>query len=235
MNEHYLASRVRLLSEPIIAYRDLVLRDLLPAFGDIDERARKMRTEHFNWAIRQPAGEYEIDMADIAETAQQLSYDWWNTMTCLRQSMLNLWAAGLFHLAGQQRAVLSRDGIFRGATCDTKIAAVKTWYQEKLYINFEALPSWPQINQMRLVANTVKHGEGGSADELRSIRPELCFEPFPAEYYEHLGIDTNARIAGAGSAAPLAGDDFFVTEKILREYAEATLQFFSEVAAALER
>jgi hypothetical protein len=35
------------------------------------------------------------------------------------------------------------------------------WYREQLNIDFEALPSWEVINEMRLVANTVKHGEGG--------------------------------------------------------------------------
>ena len=44
------------------------------------------------------SGEYEIDMADVAEDAQQRSYDWWQMMTSLRQTMLNLTAAGLFHL-----------------------------------------------------------------------------------------------------------------------------------------
>ena len=135
------------------------MRDVLPAFGDIDARAEQVGSDYYNRIGAQPAGEYEIDMGDVADAALQHSYDWWDMMTSLRQTMLNLMAAGLFHLVEQQLAALSRDGLFRGeVVSDTNIFAVKKWYWAQLNIDFEALPSWEVINEMRLVANTVKHG-----------------------------------------------------------------------------
>lgn len=112
MKESYLASQVRRLSAPVIAFREYAIRDVIPAFGDIDARANQVANDYYNCIGSQPAGENEIDMGDVAEDAQQHSYDWWEMMTSLRQTMLNLMAAGLFHLVEQQLANLSRDRLF---------------------------------------------------------------------------------------------------------------------------
>ena len=181
----YLEQRVRLLAGPITVFREYVFRDVLPAFNNIDARANEIGNEYYNRIARSPAGEYEIDMADVAETANQESYDWWEMMTSLRQSMLNLLSAGLFHLVEQQLSLLSRDGMFRGLhAADTKLDAVKTWYQVELGIAFEALASWSVIDEMRLVANTVKHGEGSSAANLRKLNPALFVDPGLTVYNE---------------------------------------------------
>ena len=235
MNGIYLASQVRRLSGPVIAFREYVLRDVLPAFGDIDARAEQVANDYYNRIGAQPADEYEIDMADVAEAADQHSYDWWEMMTSLRQTMLNLMAAGLFHLVEQQLAALSGDGLFGESVRDTNIFVVKTWYREQLNIDFEALPSWKVINEMRLVANTVKHGEGGSARDLRAVHPELFSNPTYTALYEDAGVNLEERVRGTTLSAPLSGDDFFVTEEILQGYAERAEAFFSETAAELLR
>lgn len=235
MNGSYLASQVRRLSRPIIAFREYVLRDVLPAFGDIDARAEQVANDYYNRIGAQPAGEYEIDMADVAEAADQHSYDWCEMMSSLRQTMLNLMAAGLFHLVEQQLATLSRDGLFEESVKDTNIFAVKTWYREQLNVDFEALPSWDVINEMRLVANTVKHGEGGSARDLRAVNPELFTNPAYTALYEHAEESLEERVMRATLSAPLSGDDFFVTEEILQGYAERAEAFFGEIAAELLR
>jgi hypothetical protein len=93
---------------PMIAFREYVFRDVLPAFGNLDKRAEEVANEYFNRIGSQPAEEHcDIDMADVAEAAHNRSLSWYGMMTSLRQSMLNLLAAGLFHLAEQQLAVSS--------------------------------------------------------------------------------------------------------------------------------
>jgi len=112
---------------------------------------------------------------------------------------------------------------------------VKTWYWEQLNIDFETLPSWEVINEIRLVANTVKHGEGGSARDLRAVHSELFTNPTYTGFYEDAGVSFGERVLGATLSAPLSGDDFFVTEEILQGYAESAEAFFSETAAELLR
>lgn len=235
MNGSYLASRVRHLSGPIIAFREYLFRDVLPAFADLNARAEQVGHDYYNRIGAQPAGEYEIDMADVAEDAQQHSYDWWEMMTSLRQTMLNLTAAGLFHLVEQQLATLSRDGLFEEPVRDTKLGVVQTWYRDQLGINVAALPSWGTIDEMRLVANTVKHGEGGSAENLRTLRPELFADPMYAEFLRQEGLGLDERVSRERLTAPLSGEDFFVTEEILCGYAERAEAFFGEIAAELVR
>lgn len=230
MNGSYLASRIRHLAGPLIAFQEYAFRDVLPAFGNIDARAEQVANEYYNRIGSQPAGEYEnIDMADVAEAAQSDSYDWWEMMTSLRQTMLNLMAAGLFHLVEQQLATLSRDGLFDGAVKDTKLSIVAKWYRDQLGVNLEAMPSWNTIDEMRLVANTVKHGEGGSARDLRAVNPALFTDPVYAEFLRRGGVDPDDRMP-APVAAPLSGEDCFITEQVLRGYAEGAETFFREVA-----
>jgi hypothetical protein len=48
-----------------------------------------------------------------------------------------------------------------------------------------------------------------------------------------LGLDE--RVSRERLTAPLSGEDFFVTEEILRGYAERAEAFFGEIAAELAR
>src|ERR1039457_504768 len=192
---NYLASRVRRLSGPIIAFREYFFQDVLPAFADLNARAEQVAHDYYNRIGAQPAGEYEIDMADVAEDAQQQSYDWWEMMTSLRQTMLNLTAAGLFHLIEQQLATLSRDGLFEESVRDTKLGVVQMWYRDQFGIDVAAMPSWGTINEMRLVANTVKYGEGGSSESLRALRPELFTDPTYAEFLRQEGLGLDERVS----------------------------------------
>jgi hypothetical protein len=235
MNGSYLASRVRRLRGPIIAFREYAFRDVIPAFGDLDARAEQVANEYYNRIWSQPAGEYEIDMADVAEDARQHSHDWWEMMTSLRQTMLNLIAAGLFHLVEQQLATLTRDGLFDGPVRDTKLSIVAEWYKEHLGTTLAEMPSWNTIDEMRLVANTVKHGEGSSAHHLRAVNPALFNDPAYAELLRSEGLDMDERLTRDSLAAPLSGEDFFVTEEVLHGYAVRAAAFFDEIAADLFR
>jgi hypothetical protein len=193
-------------------------------------RAGQLASGYYNRIASQPAGEYEdVDMAAVAEAAESHSYQWWNMMTSLRQTMLNLIAVGLFHLVEQQLATLSHDGLFNEPVKNTKVLVVADWFQTELGVNLKTMPSWNIINEMRLVGNTVKHGEGGSARDLREANPALFTDPTHAEFLRSQGLDPN-EIAGHVIEAPLSGEDFFVTEDILRGYAENAVSFFFEIA-----
>src|ERR1700722_15655143 len=104
MNGNYIEMQVNSrIVGPIVAFREYIFRDVLPAFGNIDARANQVADDYFNRVGSLPANEYQsFDMSDVADAAQAHSLDWWEMMTSLRQTMLNLLAAGLFHLVEQQ-------------------------------------------------------------------------------------------------------------------------------------
>jgi hypothetical protein len=219
---------------PIIAFREYIFRDV-PAFGNLDLRAQQVADDYYNCAGSQPIGEYQdFDMADAAEAARDRSLSWYELMTSLRQTMRNLLAAGLFHLVEQQLATLCRDGLFRGYPVpETKLSNVAIWYQQHLRLEFASLPSWNLVEELRLVANAVKHGEGQATKKLEILRPEIFMNPDCADFYKDLAKSGLGRRVGRVSA-PLAGEDLFVSELLLRKYAEGAESFFHEIAAHLE-
>ena len=174
----YLQMRVNHLTGPITAFRECIFRDVLPAFSNIDERARQVADEYFHRIGSQPAGDYELDMSNIAEAVQDHSFDWWQMMNSLQQTMLNLLAAGLFHLLEQQLSALALDASFSERPLkETKLAAVRVWYVNVLHLDVAALPSWNVIDELRIVANAVKHAEGSGTAQVRKLRPELFKNP----------------------------------------------------------
>jgi hypothetical protein len=216
---------------PIMAFRKYIFTDVIPAFGNLDRRADKVADEYYNEIGSQPAwNDADIDMADVAEAAHQKSLSWYQMMTSLRQSMLNLLAAGLFHLTEQQLAMVCRDGGFTmPPPKDTQLAEVKKWYAAHIHLDLETLPSWTLVDELRLVANAVKHAEGAATRQLRERRPELFSNPDFVEIYKEFDEEGIDRTFGP-VAAPLSGEEFFVSEKLLNDYASAAESFFAEIA-----
>jgi len=116
---------------------------------------------------------------------------------------------------------------------DTKLEVVKTWYLDNLGIDLSSLPSWGIIDELRLVANSVKHAEGKSAMQLRELRPELFSNPDLAEIlaeWERYG----RRQEPGPLLAPLAGEDLFVSENHLKAYADGARSLFEEIIELCE-
>ncbi len=220
---------------PILAFREYIFSDVLPAFNNISERADKLGDEMYQRIGAQPAYDDSYDMADAAEAAQDYSLSWYEMMVSLRQTMRNLLATGLFHLAEQQIAKLTQDaGFMVPRPKNTNLIEVAKWFKEYMHLDLVMLQSWPLMDELRLVANTVKHAAGYSAEELFQVNRALFSNP---DYEE---IDEEFRQHGVEPtfgpvAAPMAGEDLFVSEKLLKIYVEGVLAFFKEIADYFER
>jgi hypothetical protein len=215
---------------PIIAFRDYIFRYVVPQFAKLDERAEQIGNDYYEEAVSQPAGEdFDGDLSGFAEDAHDHALGWYEMMRSLRQSMLNLLAAGLFHLIEQQLAELCCDAGFGiGPPRDTNLGVVAEWYQLNLRLDLHLLSSWTLIDELRLVANTTKHAEGKSSRDLRKLRPQLFCDPTFAKAFEGMGI--RDYFENRAISAPLAGEDLFVTEDLLKMYAECAELFFREIA-----
>lgn len=210
------------------AYGDCILRDLMPAFNGIERRARQAGDDEYRRLGTEPAGDdWDGDMGVLADAAEDHAIALYETLSAMRQSMLNLFAVGLFHLLKQQVADLCHDGAFMVPRLEGTqlIGEVSQWYLQHFQLDLRGIPSWAAIDQLRVVANVVKHAEGDSAARLRERRPELfCY---PALQEAQLGI---FNIAGH-VARPLAGDDLYVTPQALQEYIDAAISFVSAIEA----
>jgi hypothetical protein len=235
MTGGYLASQVRQRAiRPILAFREYIFRDVVPNFSNLDQRADQVGNEYYERAVSKPADEdFDGDLSGFAEDAHDHALSWYEMMRSLRQTMLNLLAAGLFHLTEQQLAVLGQDAGFENRQPkNTTLEEVVKWYKSTLRMDLRALSEWPLIEELRLVANTAKHAEGKSSDDLRSLRPELFFDPSLDRMFEGAGI--RDYFVNRPVSAPLAGEDLFVTENSLRDYAEGVEKLFREIAAHLD-
>jgi hypothetical protein len=220
------------LIRPIVAFRAYIFRDVLPQFNNLDQRAEQVATEYYEQVTSQPAPEdFDGDLSGFAEDANDEAIGWYQMMRSLRQTMLNLLAAGLYHLTEQQLAMLCRDGGFSVAPPEeTHFSKVSSWYKQHLQLNLESLPSYQLLNELKHVANTVKHGKGPACDKLKELRPELFTDPAFAKFLGGMGVDPKEDLQQKVVEAPLAGDDLFVTEDGLRKYAEGAESFFLEIA-----
>jgi hypothetical protein len=207
--------------------RICIFQHVLPAFGNLDERANEVADDYYHRVGGQIGAECEyIDPGDIAEDAHDHSIGWYQTMLSLRQTMLNLMAAGLFHLAEQQLADSCRDASFEiDPPGDTKLDVIVRWYQEHFGLDLTTLPSWENFDELRLVGNAVKHAEGSATRQLRQRRAELFNDPVFAELYKEAGGPPDlGRVV-----TPLSGEGLFVSEDLLRLYAGAVESFFNEI------
>jgi hypothetical protein len=231
MQGGYLEWQIRqFITRPIVAFRAYIFRDVLSQFDNLDDRAERVANEYYDQVTSQPAPEdFDGDLSGFAQDAHDEGLAWYQMMRSLRQSMLNLLAAGLYHLVEQQLALLCRDGGFRGVPPpeDTKLGIVISWYKQHLRLDLAGLGNYKLLDELRLVANTVKHGKGPACEELMKRRPELFTEPLFAKFLGGLGADEDLKLKVV--AAPLAGDDVFVTEDLLNRYAEGAENLFREI------
>ena len=108
---------------------------------------------------------------------------------------------------------------------DTKLQVVEHWYSRHFHLELNALTEWAKIDELRLVANAIKHAEGSSAEELRKVCPELFRHPLDRGFFPD---DPPVTLP---VCLPLAGEDLYITEQIFRDYCQAALQFMEGIAA----
>jgi hypothetical protein len=234
MTGGYLSLQIRQRAiGPILAFREYIFRDVVPQFCNLDQRADQLGNEYYERAISQPADEdFDGDLSGFAEDAHDHALRWYEMMRSLRQTMLNLLAAGLFHLTEQQLASLGQDAGFENRQPNsTALDDLAKWYDSILRLDLHTFQGWPLIEELRLVANTAKHAEGRSSEKLRALRPQLFCDPVLEKMFEGTGVEEY--FVNRPVAAPLAGEDLFVTESALQQYAEGVEVFFREIAATL--
>jgi hypothetical protein len=143
---------------------------VFPPFADPEAQANKVAQDYWDQKMSEPCGPDgpDDDPGDIADDAHQKSLDFYETMTAMHHTVLNLFAAGVFHLFEQQAGTLLQD--WTGTRPKYPFSALEELLKSKNgpAIDVKAAPTWSRVNELRLVANVVKHSEGDSAGWRRS-------------------------------------------------------------------
>ena len=198
-------------------YQTSAINRLFPSFSDLEKDAADF--ESCETKKMEALVDPEMEYSDFAEIIHDRTIDYYISLSNVRQGIVNLLTAGLFHLFELQMAQFVNSSVN------------KTNGKKDLFIRFEeiledqkclavSLPHWDMLrNELRLVANTIKHGPGNSAEELVRSRPEL-FRP------EHMKSDDTFASHAGSAISPLAGEGLFLTIDDFKIYATAIVEFW---------
>ncbi len=211
---------------PVDAFADCLSVRVLPAFDRIDEEGSRIQTEEYQRLCRITGPDDEPDLASLAEQAHDRAISYYVTMHEVAQGVVNLFAVGLWHLFEQQLAGFVRRAVLPypsdGPADNPNFCKAASLMAER-GVEITRLPSYTKVNQLRLLSNCAKHGDGSSCAELRALRPDL-FDP------RHRG---SLPSWPTPVIAPLGGEDLYLTGDDFRSYAEAVKAFWSELSKEL--
>ncbi len=219
----------------IEGFRAGALEKVATAFGGIAEEAEAAAEAEFERLGSMPADD-EIDMGDVAEWANDYGIQYYETMSEVRQGVLNLLAVGLHHLFEQQQLVFLRRELARDDERELRVAKLERRLA-RLGIDCRSFRAARKLHELRKAANAIKHGAGSAATELAALRPDLFENPVLASHGpardSASGSGRAARLASSLSA-PLAGDDLFVSERDIADWCAAVVDYWKELSTALD-
>jgi len=205
---------------------DSILNRLIPTFDSIEKEAEEI--SEIEWdRLCSSCSSPDVDPADLEEEAEEAGIEHYMMLSNIKQTLLNITATGFYHLFEQQIIFfLRREILHPSEENDTKLMKVSV-FKDKLLekgIDVKFFKSWMNIEELRLVSNSIKHAEGPSAGELRKLRPDL---------FEHPMVRAQKESFFKGNAIPrvympLAGEDIFVIQDDLLKYKDALMDFWSE-------
>lgn len=203
---------------------------VFPPFADPEAQANKIAQDYWNTRMNEPVGEFgpDQDMGDIADDAQQQGIEFYQTMTAMHHTVLNLFTTGVFHLFEQQvgtwlehlngkRPKFPIDELAKSAFID----------KDGRTVAFDSAPGWGKLDELRLVANTVKHAEGDSANKLRAVN--AAHFTLPSVRGTGLEKHFGDRMLGE----PLTGEGIYVVKADYDEFVTTVIGFWQWMAALL--
>jgi hypothetical protein len=177
------------------------------------------------------------DPTSLAEQATDEGISYAVMMSSITQGLINLFAAGLYHLFEQHLMYIYS----RMLSCPHGSQSLKFDELRKEFakdnIEMDKFRSYRKLQELRHIANCVKHGEGKdhkSCATLRQLRPDL-FESI-ASLSSSLPLDESWEVSKKKNPVrqPLGGEDLYINEKEFDCYVSDVESFWDELADILE-
>lgn len=203
---------------------------VIPAFDNLEEESKNII--HREFEIRAASFGSDTDLGSLAEEAEDEGIDYYVMMKNMLQGIINMFAASLYHFFEQQTFLFHRKELLSRDEEDNinllKIDEVTVRLANN-GINIKKFKSWKKIDELRLVANTAKHADGQSSEELKKLRPKLFWRP---DFID--GFDSH-KLPPISVYQPLMGQSFYITHEEFMLYVKAVKDFWYEMIEALER
>lgn len=226
----------RYVRENIIPYFELLEKAfsqrILPTFETVESEAEQISNKKWEQLIHQP-GDPDEDLSDLEEEALEEGISYYITMMGIRQGLLNIFTVGLWHLFEQNLFFIHRRELLLPQEENKaelfELGEIKRRLKQT-GIDIEKFRSWDKLEELRLVANTVKHADGRSATQLKKRRPDIFTPPDDRD-------DPFWRYAPPPAQVfkPLAGEDLYLTPKEIGSYFQAITDFWEELIENLQQ
>ncbi len=201
---------------------------ILPSFSGIEQEAEKASADAWDAFMSAPATGDE-DPSEFAEAAENIGIEHFQLLNGIRQGAINLFAAALYHAFEQQFVLFGRRELLTLTEESEGLLPTLRTLRERLAtvgIDIEAFGNWDRIEELRLLANVVKHADGPSARELHARRPDL----FKAPGLPELG---RWNLGKPSVYQPLLGEDVYVNIEDVRRFRDELIKFWDELGQAI--
>lgn len=186
-------------------------------FKNIEDETDKYSNSLYN----NFANNEDTDPALIAEWAMEQGVDMYETLSVMKLNNLLMTISMLYHIWEQQLIKFTIDELQHYGV---KLTPKALSYNEvqgifNLYgVSIDKTDSWKKIKELKALVNTIKHGDGKSAETLRKVRPDF----FKLDEIDNDTLDLSGSVL-------LNEYSLQVKEKDLYEYIEATKHFWNEM------
>ena len=217
-------------------FRAGALEKVAPAFEGIAEDADRATEAEYERLGSMPY-DGQTDMSDVAEMAHDHGIADYETMSGVRQGVLNVLAVGLYHLFEQQQLFFLRRELLPRAEENVPSLLKEAKFKKRLAecgVECRSFSCADKLHELRTAANAIKHGTGPAGDELAKLRPDLFSSPYLRLLEGDDAESSHAAVWPNSIYAPLAGDDLYVSERDLSEWCDAAIAFWEELSEILD-
>ena len=215
----------------LCAFRRGAFEKVIPSFANLEQEADDLADAEYERLGSMPADGDLFDMGDVAEWANEAGIDYYQTMSDVRQGILNVLAVGLHHLFEQQQNFfVAREPLPAG---QHRIGFDKRLLSYR--IDSSLFPSASKLRELRTAANALKHASTEANRNLLELRPDLFINPDLRRLdtdEEHL-LSSARALAPWADRVPMAGDHIYVQDSDLAAWCDAAIEYWETVAETL--
>lgn len=228
--EDQLSRSTRQFDSQLRALHDALQRRILPAFAHVQDEGDAIAEEVFQQLGKGAGPDY--DSSEDAMVAQEARFEHFDLMGKVMQSLINAMLVTVSHLFEQQLIALVRRVYLSLTEAEAKALAqkprdrFKAMVRDRTNIDVDTLPGWAKAEELRMIANTIKHADGPAADSLRQLRPDLLTHP-------SLKTQSVSHVPQTFDFTSL-GDNIFVTPAQFAEYVVALCDFWKAFPASFQ-
>ena len=161
---HYYESHKNHIFYKINSIQSTIFEKLLPVYNDIEAEAKIIEKEKLD-ELSKTFNPDTMDPSDAYQEAWEEGAEHYMLQHAMKSEFLLSTATWLFHLFEKDCREMCPNLYNKPDKLQKKI--------EEMGINCDEQSDWYKTNtELRLVANTIKHGEGGSCAKLKLIKPQ---------------------------------------------------------------